>query len=244
MAFYFVVEIRVEDAEAYAEYVRRVPATVARHGGRYLARGAAVPVWGDWIPERVVVLEFPGRAAFERWERSPEYREIARIREGAAGTRAIAIEGVDVRPPLVPELYVSDLDASLAFYTGPLRFEVAYARPEDRFACLRRGAAHLMLEQTPGRARATPEELARGEWRTADLERPFGRGLNLEIEIPDVDAVHAALRAAGHPCLLEPHERTYRVGAQALTVYQMLVEDPDGYLLRFSERRSLTPAAP
>ena len=140
------------------------------------------------------------------------------------------------RPALVPEIYVSDFARSLAFYTELVGFQVDYARPESGFASLCLGSAHLMIEETPGFERATAEEFSRGEWRTAALERPFGRGMNLEIQVPSVDAIAQALRAAGHPLLLDPHERSYRVRDRTLTVYQALFADPDGYLIRPSER--------
>ncbi len=142
------------------------------------------------------------------------------------------------RPALVPELYVSDLGASLDFYVGALGFRVEYDRPEERFAALSLGAAHLMLEQAPSLRRATAEELSGGQWRTADLEKPFGRGMNLEIQVPDVDAIDSRLKDRGYPCLLEVHERSYRVGAGRRAVRQLLVADPDGYLVRLSEPRS------
>jgi len=44
-------------------------------------------------------------------------------------------------------LHVSDLDAGLAFYRDQLGFEVAYDRPEERFAFLKRGHISLMLEE-------------------------------------------------------------------------------------------------
>jgi catechol 2,3-dioxygenase-like lactoylglutathione lyase family enzyme len=93
------------------------------------------------------------------------------------------------RPALVPELYVSDLSASLAFYVDVLGFRVEYERSEEKFAALSLGAAHLMLEEAPSLHRATPAEFRQGQWRTADLEKPFGRGLNLEIEVRDVRAI-------------------------------------------------------
>jgi catechol 2,3-dioxygenase-like lactoylglutathione lyase family enzyme len=137
---------------------------------------------------------------------------------------------------LVPELYVSDLVASLAFYAGVLGFEVEYERPEEAFAALRLGAAQLMLEQAPGLRQATPEEFSKGQWRTADLRPPFGRGVNLQIEVEDIDVVADRLRAAGHPLLLDPHERVYRAGDGEVRVRRLLVADPDGYLLRPSQR--------
>ncbi len=139
------------------------------------------------------------------------------------------------RPALVPELYVSNLDASLSFYVDLLGFHVAYDRPEDRFACLALGPAYLMLEQAPALARATAEQFHRGEWRTADLERPFGRGINLEIRVSDIEAIGARLERARYPTLLDLHARVYRVEGKPYPVRQLLVADPDGYLIRFSE---------
>ena len=39
MPAYFIVEIDVQDAAAFDDYRRQVPATIARYGGRYLVRG-------------------------------------------------------------------------------------------------------------------------------------------------------------------------------------------------------------
>jgi catechol 2,3-dioxygenase-like lactoylglutathione lyase family enzyme len=54
-----------------------------------------------------------------------------------------------VQAALVPELYVSDLDASLTFYAR-FGFVVRYARPAERFAYLAREEAELMLEEPSG----------------------------------------------------------------------------------------------
>lgn len=127
---------------------------------------------------------------------------------------------------LVPELLVSDLDASLRFWCGLCGFAVAYERPEDRFAYLDRAGRQVMLEEVmaPGR-----------RWVTAPLERPFGRGINLQVDVEDVTPILAALDAAGWPLFLSPEEVWYRAGSQEVGVRQFLVQDPDGYLLRFSQ---------
>jgi catechol 2,3-dioxygenase-like lactoylglutathione lyase family enzyme len=139
------------------------------------------------------------------------------------------------RPALVPELYVSSLDVSLAFYVDVLGFHVEYDRPEDRFACIALGSAHLMLEEAPALARANAEQFRGGQWRTADLERPFGRGINLEIRVAGIDAIDARLKAVRYPMLLELHARVFRVKGAPYPLRQLLVADPDGYLIRLTE---------
>jgi uncharacterized protein (DUF1330 family) len=94
MPAYMIVEIEVVDRSAYADYMERIPEVVAKYGGRYLVRSEAVlPLVGGWRPERLIVLEFPTLDAMTRWNFSPEYRELAPIRERATRTRAIAVEG-------------------------------------------------------------------------------------------------------------------------------------------------------
>ncbi len=99
MSTYLIVEIEVLDAEAYAEYVERVPATVERFGGRYVVRGGPVtPVAGDWRPERIIILEFPTKDRLTEWLCSPEYMALAPIRSRATRSRAIVVEGVQPLP--------------------------------------------------------------------------------------------------------------------------------------------------
>jgi catechol 2,3-dioxygenase-like lactoylglutathione lyase family enzyme len=138
-------------------------------------------------------------------------------------------------PTLVPELYVSSLRVSLEFYLDVLGFRVEYERPEDKFAAISLGAAHIMLEETPLLARATPEEFQQGQWRPADLERPFGRGINLEIKVDDINVANERIEARGYALLLKIHERVYRLRSENRKVRQLLVADPDGYLIRLSE---------
>ncbi|SEP81570.1 Catechol 2,3-dioxygenase [Faunimonas pinastri] len=129
------------------------------------------------------------------------------------------------RPRLVPELLCSSLDESLRFYTELLGFRVRYCRPEERFAYLEREGAELMLEE-PGLTRV---------WLTGPLQRPFGRGINLQIQIGDVDALYQHVLEAGITPFLSIEERWYRAEAEVLGNRQFIVQDPDGYLLRFYE---------
>lgn len=69
---------------------------------------------------------------------------------------------------------------------------------------------------------------------TARLEPPLGRGINLQIGVPDLDPILAALQGAGHPLFMPPETKWYRVGdSEEAGVRQFLVADPDGYLIRF-----------
>ena len=127
-------------------------------------------------------------------------------------------------PALVPELDVADLDRSLAVYVDALGFTCAFARPEERFAYLTREGAHLMLEEAAGPGRRFHE---------APLEFPFGRGVNLQIQASDVDALYRRVQAAGLRIVVALEERWYRQGQAEAGNRQFAVADPDGYLLRF-----------
>ncbi|MGO2749754.1 MAG: bleomycin resistance protein [Pseudoclavibacter sp.] len=131
----------------------------------------------------------------------------------------------DVTPDLVPELLVSDVRQSLEFWVGVCGFTVKYARPEEGFAYITRGSAHLMLEQR-GVGR---------NWVTGPLETPLGRGINFQISVPGADAIADAVCAAGQELYMMPEEKWYRVGEHEVGVRQFLVTDPDGYLIRFQE---------
>lgn len=126
-------------------------------------------------------------------------------------------------PALVPELLVTDLDASLRFWVDLCGFTVAYDRPEERFAFLTLGSAHLMLEQV-GIGR---------NWIVGPLAVPFGRGMNLQVTVADSDAVATRLVDAGVALFMQPETKWYRTGKTEAGVRQFLVADPDGYLIRF-----------
>jgi catechol 2,3-dioxygenase-like lactoylglutathione lyase family enzyme len=125
-------------------------------------------------------------------------------------------------PRLVPELVVTDLARSLSFYLGVLGFGVAYERPERRFAYLEREGAELMLQQPVGRS-----------FVNGALAPPYGRGINLQIEVSDIAALVASVHAAAVPLFLDLEDRCYRKGEIEVGNRQFVIADPDGYLLRF-----------
>jgi catechol 2,3-dioxygenase-like lactoylglutathione lyase family enzyme len=134
-------------------------------------------------------------------------------------------------PRLVPELVVSDLANSLSFYRGLLGFRTAYERQERRFAYLEKEGAELMLQQPVGRS-----------FVNGDLAQPYGRGINLQIEVSDIAALVASVRAAGFPLFLELEDRWYRKDDVEVGNRQFVIADPDGYLLRFLQDLGSRPA--
>ena len=95
MSAYVILDITVHDPGLFEQYKKLAPATIAAYGGRYLARGGkAEALEGDWSPNRMVILEFDNAETAKQWLDSPEYREAHAMRQQAATSHAIVVEGV------------------------------------------------------------------------------------------------------------------------------------------------------
>jgi uncharacterized protein (DUF1330 family) len=95
MPAYVIANIEVTDAAAIGEYFQGAPATVAAYGGAYLARGGAIDVAeGDWTPTRLSIIRFDSMAAAKAWIDSPEYAPLRAIRQTAARSRFVVVEGL------------------------------------------------------------------------------------------------------------------------------------------------------
>lgn len=125
---------------------------------------------------------------------------------------------------ITPELDVSNLDDTLAFYRDALEFTVLYERREEGFLMLQREGVTLMVQRADGPGR---------RFRTAPLQRPFGRGVNLQIPVSDVDALYRRVLDDGVVPVLPIEERWYEADGRSLGQRQFVVADTDGYLLRF-----------
>jgi len=125
---------------------------------------------------------------------------------------------------LVPELLVADIQRSLKFWCDLCGFRVVFDRPEEGFAYLDRDGAQIMLDEI-GRTR---------DWLTGPLDRPLGRGINLQVRVTALEPIVAALARADWSLFEEPERKWYRTGEVETGVHQFLVQDPDGYLVRFS----------
>jgi len=91
---YFVCTMTIHDPETYRRYTALTPATLARYGGRFLTRGDEVATLeGPAFTERLVLLEFPDRAAALAWYHDADYQNAAVFRRAASTGRMILQEG-------------------------------------------------------------------------------------------------------------------------------------------------------
>lgn len=95
MAAYVIVDIQVTDPVRYEDYKKLAAPTVAAYGGTYVVRGGtSETLEGDWVPGRVVVLEFPTSAKAREWWASETYRPAKELRQQSAEADMILVEGV------------------------------------------------------------------------------------------------------------------------------------------------------
>lgn len=136
---------------------------------------------------------------------------------------------------LVPELLVSNLENSLKFYRGILGFKVEYERPENRFAYLSFYGSELMLDEYLDR------EGHSSPWAVEPLDYPKGRGINISIVCPSIVELVERLNDANVALRKAVEECWYRDNDILHGQLNFLVQDPDGYLLRFVEKLGVKP---
>ena len=132
---------------------------------------------------------------------------------------------------LTPELCCSNIKISLDFYTEVLGFEIQYQREEEGFAMLERQGSRIMLDEV---SMNSAERTSR-TWILASLEKPFGRGMNLEIRTTQIDELYKCVQQSGATIFLPIEEKWYRVNDIEVGNRQFIVLDPDGYMLRFAQ---------
>jgi uncharacterized protein (DUF1330 family) len=95
MPAYVIVEVYIHDHEKYEVYKKLTPAAISVFNGKFLVRGGpTISLEGEWNPERMVVLEFPTVGRAREWWHSEIYKEAKMIRQRAARTKMIIVEGV------------------------------------------------------------------------------------------------------------------------------------------------------
>ena len=124
---------------------------------------------------------------------------------------------------IVTSLSESNFYKSLSFYVNILGFKIEYQRIHDKFAYLSYGKAQIMIEEI------------NGNWNVADLEYPFGRGINFQIETKNIQKIQTSLMEHNIKPFKDIFESKYHSNNQNFKQLEILILDPDGYLLRFSQ---------
>ena len=126
--------------------------------------------------------------------------------------------------PMVPELSVSNFSESLIFYRDVLGFIVLNQRSNPNFAYLEYEKIQIMIEQVHEDA-----------WITGKLEFPLGRGINFQIQIENLSPILSRLESSQICLFKKTQDSWYDTGEKFRGQREVLVQDPDGYLLRFTQ---------
>ena len=122
---------------------------------------------------------------------------------------------------LIPELSVSNIDISKNFYLN-LGFKIRYERKEDKFCFLQLEGNQIMIEEN------------NDNWNTGKLEHPYGRGINLSMEVSNIEKMYEILKEKNIKFFLDLEIHEYRINDKISYDKEFLIQDPDGYLLRFN----------
>jgi uncharacterized protein (DUF1330 family) len=97
MPAYLIVEHTITDPAKFQEYGDKVRSTIAKYGGRSLARGShRVLETKHWLPDRVILFEFPDMETLNAWYNSADYRPLIALRQAATDMSKdmmIAVDG-------------------------------------------------------------------------------------------------------------------------------------------------------
>lgn len=119
---------------------------------------------------------------------------------------------------------VSNIEKSKNFYINILGFNLEYERVEDKFAFLSLGDVQIMIEEV------------NGYWNTAELKFPFGRGINFQMEVPSVEVIRDNLIKNNIELFRDITISEYECNGEIILQKEFLVQDLNGYLLRFCSK--------
>lgn len=123
---------------------------------------------------------------------------------------------------LIPELSVTNINKSKEFYLN-LGFEIKYERPENKFCFLELNNNQIMIEEI------------NDNWNVGELSYPFGRGINISMTVENIDIIYKNAVNNNYKIFKEIMTNEYRVNNETIIEHEFLIQDPDGYLLRFND---------
>ena len=122
---------------------------------------------------------------------------------------------------LIPELSVTNIEKSKEFYKN-IGFKIMYERVEDKFCFLEFEGNQIMIQEE------------NDTWNVGDMEYPFGRGINISMSVSDVESLYNIIKNQNIKIFKELEIHKYKVNDKIYNDLEFLIQDPDGYLLRFN----------
>ena len=123
---------------------------------------------------------------------------------------------------MIPELSVFDIEQTKRFYND-LGFKIEYERPEEKFVFMSFQDSQFMFEQIHDNG-----------WNIGELIYPLGRGINFSIAVDDIEGLYKLVKTLNLEIYRELHRSIYQVNGTEETQTEFLIQDPNGYLLRFT----------
>src|SRR5262245_3800658 len=94
MKAYVIATETIKDEAMFDRYRKEVVGTIASFGGQFIARGGNLTVLeGEWPHARLVIIEFPSRAAAEGWYKSADYQKIISLRHESSVGNVVIVDG-------------------------------------------------------------------------------------------------------------------------------------------------------
>ena len=123
---------------------------------------------------------------------------------------------------MIPELSVFDIEQTKRFYND-LGFKIEYERPEEKFVFMSFQDSQFMFEQIHDNG-----------WNVSELTYPLGRGINFSIAVDDIERLYKLVKTLNLEIYRELNRSIYQVDGTEETQTEFLIQDPNGYLLRFT----------
>ena len=123
---------------------------------------------------------------------------------------------------MIPELSVFDIEQTKRFYND-LGFKIEYERPEEKFVFMSFQDSQFMFEK-----------IHNNGWNIGELIYPLGRGINFSIAVDDIEGLYKLVKTLNLEIYRELNRSIYQVNGTEETQTEFLIQDPNGYLLRFT----------
>ena len=123
---------------------------------------------------------------------------------------------------LIPELSVFDIFQTKNFYEE-LGFKIEYERQEEKFVFMSFQDSQFMFEQIHDEG-----------WNTGELTYPLGRGINFSIAVDDIENLYKLVKSKKLEIYKKLTKSVYLVNGIEEIQMEFLIQDPNGYLLRFT----------